>query len=68
MLSASLRGAKLDLIVLTFDKLVPRDVVAMYEGRILNVHMGLLPGSEGLHPLRRTLRRTRASEERRSTK
>jgi len=55
VLSATLCGANLDLVVLTFDKLVPPSVVAMYEGRILNLHIGLLPGSEGLHPLRRTL-------------
>jgi folate-dependent phosphoribosylglycinamide formyltransferase PurN len=55
LLSASLLASHVDLICLTFDKLVPANVVAKYEHRMLNLHMGLLPGTEGLHPIRQSL-------------
>lgn len=55
LLSATLLSRQLDLVCLTFDKLVPAKVVEKYGRRMLNLHMGLLPGTEGLHPLRRTL-------------
>jgi folate-dependent phosphoribosylglycinamide formyltransferase PurN len=53
--AATLLSRKLDLVCLTFDKLVPDGVVDAYQRRMLNLHMGLLPGTEGLRPLRRTL-------------
>lgn len=48
-------AARPDLIVLTFDKLVPWELVDAWPGRILNLHMGLLPATAGLHPLRRAI-------------
>jgi phosphoribosylglycinamide formyltransferase-1 len=47
--------ARLDLLCLTFDKLVPPAVVEHYAPRILNVHMSLLPAFAGLHGLQRTV-------------
>ncbi len=47
--------AELDLIVLTFDRLLPREVVHHYAGRIINVHPALLPAFRGLHGMERTL-------------
>ena len=40
-------AAKLDLLCLTFDKIVPVELVNYYCGRIINVHMGLLPAFPG---------------------
>jgi phosphoribosylglycinamide formyltransferase-1 len=51
----ALLGAELDLLCLTFDKLIPPAVVARYPSRIINVHMSLLPAFAGLHGLRRTV-------------
>ena len=51
----ALRAAQPDLICLTFDKLLPREIVELWPGRILNLHMGLLPATAGLNPLRRTI-------------
>ena len=48
-------AARLDLLCLSFDRLVPPALVAALPQRILNVHMGLLPATRGLHPLRQTL-------------
>lgn len=44
-------AARLDLIVLTFDKIIPPAMVAAYRGRILNMHAGLLPAFRGPRPL-----------------
>jgi phosphoribosylglycinamide formyltransferase-1 len=48
--------AALDLIVLTFDRIVPPAMVERYRGRIINMHPGLLPSFRGPHPLEDALR------------
>jgi len=47
--------ADLDLLVLTFDKLLRKKVVKAYESRIINVHMGLLPSFKGLGALQKAI-------------
>jgi phosphoribosylglycinamide formyltransferase-1 len=42
-----------DLVCLTFDKIVPPDLVALYRGRMINVHPGLLPAFDGMGALER---------------
>jgi phosphoribosylglycinamide formyltransferase-1 len=54
-LTALLIDAALDLIVLTFDRVLPPPLVRHYSGRIINVHPALLPAFAGLHGMRRTL-------------
>jgi phosphoribosylglycinamide formyltransferase-1 len=44
-----------ELICLTFDKLIPNEIVEAWSGRILNLHMGILPQTAGLYPLRRAI-------------
>jgi phosphoribosylglycinamide formyltransferase-1 len=44
-------AARLDLIALTFDKIIPPAMVAAYRGRIINMHAGLLPAFRGPRPL-----------------
>lgn len=44
-------GAGLDLLSLTFDKLLPAALVRHLPGRIINVHPALLPAFKGLHAL-----------------
>ena len=44
-------GAKLDLLSLTFDKLLPASLVRELPGRIINVHPALLPAFKGMHAL-----------------
>ena len=44
-------GAHLDLLCLTFDRIIPRALVEHYRGKIINVHMGLLPAFKGMHAL-----------------
>jgi len=43
--------ANLDLLCLTFDRLIPAGLVRHYRHRIINVHMGLLPAFKGMHAL-----------------
>ena len=44
--------ARLDLLCLSFDRVLSPELVAHYRGRILNVHMGLLPAFKGMNALR----------------
>jgi phosphoribosylglycinamide formyltransferase 1 len=44
-------GAKLDLLSLTFDKLIPAALVRQLPGKIINVHPALLPAFKGMHAL-----------------
>lgn len=48
-------NAQLDLIVLTFDKLVPNEIIEEYRGKIINVHMSLLPSFKGFKAIQRAL-------------
>ncbi|MFB3828158.1 MAG: phosphoribosylglycinamide formyltransferase [Bryobacteraceae bacterium] len=48
--------AALDLIVLTFDRIIPGPMVERYRGRIINMHPGLLPSFRGPHPIEDALR------------
>ncbi|MDZ7267792.1 MAG: formyltransferase family protein [candidate division KSB1 bacterium] len=48
--------SELDLLCLTFDKILPAELVAQYRGRIINVHMGLLPAFKGMHALEQAVR------------
>ena len=43
--------AKLDLLALTFDRILSPELVAHYRGRIINVHVGLLPAFKGMNAL-----------------
>jgi phosphoribosylglycinamide formyltransferase-1 len=54
-LTRVLIDADLDLIALTFDRVLPSDVVRRYAGRVINVHPALLPAFRGLHGMERTL-------------
>lgn len=54
-LTALLVDAGLDLIALTFDRVLPPPLVRHYAGRIINVHPALLPAFAGMHGMRRTL-------------
>jgi phosphoribosylglycinamide formyltransferase-1 len=45
------REAALDLIVLTFNRIIPPEVVDGYRGRIINMHPGLLPAFRGPRPI-----------------
>lgn len=49
-------AAELDLLCLTFDRIVPPPLVAHYRGRIINVHMGLLPAFKGMGALAQAVR------------
>ena len=46
-LTATLIAADLDLIALTFDRVLPPEVVRHYAGRVINVHPALLPAFGG---------------------
>ncbi len=48
-------AAQLDLLSLTFDKIIPPQLVGHYRGRIINTHMSLLPAFKGLHGLAQAL-------------
>jgi phosphoribosylglycinamide formyltransferase-1 len=54
-MTALLIDAALDLLVLTFDRVLPPSLVQHYAGRIINVHPALLPAFAGMHGMRRTL-------------
>ncbi len=49
------READLGLLFLTFDKLIPDSLVNHYSGRIINLHMGLLPSFKGMHAVSQAL-------------
>src|ERR1035441_9112903 len=44
-------GAQLDLLALTFDKLIASSLVRHYQNRIINVHPALLPAFKGMRAL-----------------
>lgn len=48
-------AAQLDLLSLTFDKIIPPPLVNHYRGRIINTHMSLLPAFKGLNGLAQAL-------------
>jgi phosphoribosylglycinamide formyltransferase-1 len=54
-LTALLIDAALDLLVLTFDRILPPPLVRHYAGHIINIHPALLPAFAGMHGMRRTL-------------
>ena len=54
-LTATLIAADLDLIALTFDRVLPPEVVRHYAGRVINVHPALLPAFAGMRGMERTL-------------
>ncbi len=47
--------ADLDLLCLTFDRILPPELVTHYRGRIINVHMGLLPAFKGRNALQQAI-------------
>jgi formyltetrahydrofolate-dependent phosphoribosylglycinamide formyltransferase len=54
-LLAALRAHRVDLVVLAgYLKLVPREVVEAYDGRMINIHPALLPsfGGQGMYGIR----------------
>jgi phosphoribosylglycinamide formyltransferase-1 len=54
-LTSALVDAKLDLVALTFDRILPPPLVAAYTRRIVNVHPSLLPAFAGNRGIERTL-------------
>lgn len=54
LLDAS-RAYRPDLLMLTFDRVVPPSVIAAHPGRVLNTHPSLLPAFRGFHPIERAL-------------
>jgi phosphoribosylglycinamide formyltransferase-1 len=52
--SASI-GARLDLLCLTYDKIIPAPLIEHYEGKIFNVHPALLPAFRGMNAVRQAL-------------
>jgi phosphoribosylglycinamide formyltransferase-1 len=44
----------LDLVCLTFDKIISPELVNCYKGKMINVHPGLLPSFVGKNALQRT--------------
>lgn len=49
----SLTKQNLNLVCLTFDKIVAPELVSFYQGRMINVHPGLLPAFIGTRALKR---------------
>lgn len=49
------RDARLDLLCLSFDKILPPELVSLYRDRIINVHTSLLPAFAGRAPTERTV-------------
>jgi phosphoribosylglycinamide formyltransferase 1 len=47
--------AELDLVALTFDRVLPPEAVRHYSGRMINVHPALLPAFQGMRGMERTL-------------
>ena len=54
-LTDTLVGAELDLVLLTFDRLLPAPLVASYRHAIVNVHPSLLPSYPGMRGLEQAL-------------
>ncbi len=54
-LRRALMEASVDLVSLTFDRIVPSDVVAAFRGRMINVHPALLPAFPGTRAIDRLL-------------
>ncbi|HKS25567.1 MAG TPA: formyltransferase family protein [Thermoanaerobaculia bacterium] len=54
-LARHLGEARLDLVVLTFDRILPPAIVAAFPQRIVNVHPSLLPAFAGNRGIERTL-------------
>jgi phosphoribosylglycinamide formyltransferase-1 len=54
-LARVLQEADADLISLTFDRILPAEIVRAHAGRIINVHPALLPAFAGTHGIERTL-------------
>jgi len=48
---SSCNGANLDLLCLTFDRIVPAELIESMPNRVINVHPGLLPAYKGLNAL-----------------
>jgi folate-dependent phosphoribosylglycinamide formyltransferase PurN len=48
-------SVELDLLVLTFDRLLPPELVRGFPGRIVNLHPGLLPAFKGMRPMQQAL-------------
>lgn len=48
-------GARLDLLCLTFDRIIPAGLVEHYRSRIINVHLALLPAFKGKAGLRQAI-------------
>ena len=48
--------ADLDLVVLTFNRIIPPEMVDRYRGRIINMHCGLLPAFRGATPVEDALK------------
>lgn len=48
-------AANLDLLCLTYDRIIPASLITRYPGRIINVHPALLPAFSGLRGIERTL-------------
>jgi len=47
--------ARVDLVALTFDRILPPTLVAAYPRKIINVHPALLPAFAGMRGIERTL-------------
>lgn len=47
--------ARLDLLCLTYDKIIPAPLIEHYEGKIFNVHPALLPAFRGMNAVRQAL-------------
>jgi phosphoribosylglycinamide formyltransferase-1 len=54
-LTETLVAADLDLVALTFDRVLPPAAVRHYAGRLINVHPALLPAFAGMRGMERTL-------------
>lgn len=48
-------AADLNLLCLTYDRIVPPSLISRYSGRIINVHPALLPAFSGLRGIERTV-------------
>ena len=55
-LTAQTIDARLDLLVLTFNRIIPAAMVERYRGRIINMHCGLLPSFRGPRPIEDALK------------
>ena len=55
LLTQKVLDAQLDLLVLTFNKLVPEKIVTGMPRKVLNVHMSLLPAFPGFGALQKAI-------------